>query len=78
MSLPVTSLPSGTYAYNLTDLATFRWLEPGEAFVTRRGSAQQPNFHWYLFGGDREVCTEEWCTRASPATITRCAARRRR
>jgi hypothetical protein len=58
--VPASALPSGTFAYNLTDVATFRWLRPGEAFVTRRGSAAQPNYHGYLFGGSREVCTEEW------------------
>jgi hypothetical protein len=53
-------LPSGAFAYQLGDVATIRWLHPGEAFTTRRGAPPQENFHWFVFQQDREVCTEEW------------------
>jgi hypothetical protein len=59
-ALPASALPSGTFAYHLTDVATFRWLQPGEAFVTRRGSSSQPSYHWYFFHHGHDVCTEEW------------------
>jgi hypothetical protein len=67
--LPPTMLPSGAFAYNLSDVVTMRWVKPGEAFVTPRGGSttdragrvwSQPNYHWYFFQGDRPVCTEEW------------------
>ena len=58
--LPWSSLPSGGYAYNLDDVATVRWLRPGEAFVTPRATNDQFNYHWYFFHGDKPVCTEEW------------------
>lgn len=53
------SPPSGTFAYGLSDVATLRWLWPGEAFVTV-SSKSQKNYHWFFFDFDREVCTEEW------------------
>jgi hypothetical protein len=59
MSNPAT-LPSGGFAYNLTDVATIRFVHPGEAFITAMGSGNQQNFHWYFFQQDRDVCTEEW------------------
>lgn len=62
-------LPSGGFAYGLTDVAVVRWLYPGEAFVTPRGRGAiddgrggrivQDNFHWYYFQGRENVCTEE-------------------
>ena len=58
--LPASQLPSGGFAYQLSDVATVRWLQPGEAFTTRRGSASQPNYHWFCFQQPREVVTEEW------------------
>lgn len=57
---PAGQLPSGGFSYNLSDVASIRFLNPGEAFVTRRGSASQPNYHWYFFNQPKEVCTEEW------------------
>jgi hypothetical protein len=54
------ALPSGTYAYGLSDVATVRWLRPGEAFSTKRGTAGHANYHWFIFQQDREVVTEEW------------------
>ena len=63
-----TGLPSGGFSYGLSDVATVRWLHPGEAFVTPRGGIVddghggrlvQDNFHWYFFAGKKNVCTEE-------------------
>lgn len=58
--------PSGNIAYGLTDIATLRWLWPGEAFVTV-SSAHQKNYHWFFFDFPREVCTEEWVYNCSDA-----------
>ncbi|MEZ4741132.1 MAG: hypothetical protein R3B45_01565 [Bdellovibrionota bacterium] len=57
--------PSGTYAYGLKDVATARWLWPGEAFLTANSEKDSSghevkNFHWFLFHADRETCTVEW------------------
>jgi hypothetical protein len=63
-----THLPSGKFAYGLTDVATFRWLKPGEAFITTKGNwaddgkgkwFEQSNYHWYFFQQNKDVCTEE-------------------
>lgn len=63
-----THLPSGKFAYGLTDVATFRWLRPGEAFITTKGNwaddgkgkwFEQSNYHWYFFHQNEDVCTEE-------------------
>lgn len=63
-----THLPSGRFAYGLTDVATFRWLKPGEAFITTKGNwaddghgkwFEQSNYHWYFFQQNKDVCTEE-------------------
>jgi hypothetical protein len=67
--LPAALLPSGGFAYNLSDLATLRFVQPGEAFITASGTSwvdatgktwDQSNYHWYFFQQDRPVCTEEW------------------
>lgn len=57
-------LPSGGFAYGLSDVAVIRWLHPGEAFVTPRGRGVvddgrggrivQDNFHWYYFTAWRD------------------------
>jgi hypothetical protein len=52
-------LPGGGFAYGITDVATVRWLYPGEAFVVPRGDSAHDNFHWYFFHGAKNVCTEE-------------------
>jgi hypothetical protein len=44
-----------SWAYGLSDVAVARWLNPGEAFTTRRG-----NYHSFFFTGPREVCAELW------------------
>jgi hypothetical protein len=62
-----TKLPGGTFSYGLSDVATFRWLRPGEAFITTKGNwvedagrwFEQSNYHWYFFAQDKDVCTEE-------------------
>jgi hypothetical protein len=54
------TVPSGGFAYNLGDVAVIRFLQPGEAFITAAGSSAQPNYHWYFFQQDQNVCTEEW------------------
>lgn len=63
-----THLPSGKLSYGLTDVATFRWLRPGEAFITTKGNwaddgkgtwFEQSNYHWYFFQQNKDVCTEE-------------------
>ena len=50
-------------------MATLRFVQPGEAFITPMGSQlvdatgktwDQSNYHWYFFQQDRPVCTEEW------------------
>jgi hypothetical protein len=71
--------PTGVekYAFGLTDVATVRWLFPGEAMVTMIGDSPwgylrgkppevKHNFHWFLFQQDREVCTEEWVHPCEP------------
>ncbi|MGE5183876.1 MAG: carbohydrate-binding module family 20 domain-containing protein [Acidobacteriota bacterium] len=69
MAMPLaTALPSGGYAYGLTDVATVRWVKPGEAFVTPRGLDPQWNYHWYFFAGDKPVCTEEWVHPCRPTS----------
>jgi hypothetical protein len=60
MSNPIQQLPSGGFAYNLSDIATVRFVHPGEAFITPVGVGNQQNYHWYFFQQDRDVCTEEW------------------
>jgi hypothetical protein len=62
MNQPYTdAVPNGGgFAYNLSDVAVIRWLQPGEAFITRRGSGAHENYHWYYFSQSTEVCTEEW------------------
>jgi hypothetical protein len=71
MSNPVlpSQLPSGGFAYNLSDVATVRFVMPGEAFITPAGGTatdangalyDQSNFHWYFFQQSTDVCTEEW------------------
>jgi hypothetical protein len=53
-------LPSGSFAYGLRDVATARWLMPGEAFVTRSGRGEREEFHWYVIHTADELCTEIW------------------
>lgn len=50
---------SESISYGLTDVAVFRWLKPGEGFITTAG-INQPNHHWYFFPDNENVCTEEW------------------
>jgi hypothetical protein len=52
--------PSGAFSYGLDDVATIRWLQPGEALVVPRGPSSQPNYHWYFMNADHPVTTEEW------------------
>ena len=63
-----THLPTGKLSYGLTDVATFRFLKPGEAFITTKGNwaddgqgkwFEQSNYHWYFFQQQKDVCTEE-------------------
>jgi len=56
------SLPSGNWAYGLSDVAVIRWLAPGEAMVT-----PQSYFHWFMFQQEEPVCTEEWVHPCLPA-----------
>jgi hypothetical protein len=67
--IPASSLPSGGFSYNLSDVATVRFVMPGEAFITPAGGTftdangtvwDQSNFHWYFFQQAQDVCTEEW------------------
>lgn len=44
--------PDG-FAWNLSAVATVRWLMPGEALVTPRGS-----FHWFAFAHAAPACAE--------------------
>lgn len=53
--------PSGAASYGLGDVATFRWLRPGEALLTTRGGDDaHANYHWFAVHHDREVCAEVW------------------
>lgn len=45
--------PSAAWAYGLSDVATFRWLMPGEAFTAARGT-----YHWFLIHPARPFCME--------------------
>ena len=74
--MPASMLPSGGYAYNLSDVVTVRWIKPGEAFVTPAGTTvrdsngqiwNQSNYHWYFFAGAKPVCTEEWVHPCRPS-----------
>src|SRR5262249_32664149 len=60
-----TSLPSGGFSYNLSDVATIRFVQPGEAFITPAGgtvadaggaSIDRSNYHWYFFHQSDDVC----------------------
>ena len=62
-------LPSGGFAYGLTDVATVRWVRPGEAFVTPRAVDDHVNHHWYFFHGSKPVCTEEWVHPCRPTNF---------
>ncbi|HEX8795821.1 MAG TPA: CBM20 domain-containing protein [Polyangiaceae bacterium] len=73
--LPASMLPTGGYSYGLTDIATVRFVHPGEAFITPRGGAvtdaqgqpwDQANYHWYFFQQAQDVCTEEWVSPVVP------------
>ena len=77
MSNPIaaSSLPSGGFAYNLHDVATVRFVMPGEAFITPAGGTftdangrawDQANYHWYFFQQAQDVCTEEWVHPSRP------------
>ncbi len=66
--LAPSALGSGTFAWGLSDVATIRWLYPGEAFVTLRGGIERSesgetverlNYHWFIFHQPKNVCTEE-------------------
>ena len=66
--LAPSALASGSFALGLSDVATIRWLYPGEAFVTLRGGIERDdaggtverlNYHWFIFHENRNVCTEE-------------------
>lgn len=51
---------AGAAAYGLTDVATFRHLQPGEALVTGRDSDYGPPvFHWYAAAA-APACVEIW------------------
>lgn len=52
------ALPHGGFAWGLGDVATFRFLRPGEAFVTPRGSSAQPAYHAFLFAQKANACLE--------------------
>lgn len=54
---PLLASPLG-FAWGLTDVATFRWLRPGEAFVTPRGSTEQPAYHSFFFEQSKNACME--------------------
>lgn len=71
--------PGGSLAYGMTDVATIRWLRPGEAFVTPQGGSMwgydqgkpqtiTANYHWFIFQQPREVCTEEWVHPCVPSS----------
>lgn len=42
-------------AYDLREVATFRWLRRGEALVSKQGE-----YHWYAFVEEAVACTEIW------------------
>lgn len=56
--LATAELPSGGFAWGLGDVATVRWLRPKEAFVTPRGSAAQPTYHWFAIHQKTDTCLE--------------------
>ena len=60
--------PTGTFSYGLNDVATVRWVKPGEAFVTPRALDQHYNYHWYFFSNPKPVCTEEWVHPCRPTS----------
>ncbi len=60
--------PSGGPSYRLSDVVVFRWVRPGEAFITPKGQwvndgtgkwFEMSNYHWYAFQQNQDVCTEE-------------------
>lgn len=60
--------PSGGPSYGLSDVTVFRWVRPGEAFITPKGDwvndgsgkgFERSNYHWYAFPETKDVCTEE-------------------
>ncbi|MGZ3694160.1 MAG: hypothetical protein ACXWQO_08160 [Bdellovibrionota bacterium] len=79
--LPWPTPPSGKYAYGLSDVATIRWLDPGDAMITPAGDQTLKekrkgidanisggrNYHWFYFQQDREVCTQEFVHNCVPS-----------
>ncbi len=65
-----TTLESGGFSYNLSDVVTVRFLHPGEAFATPAGAAGQAMYHWYYFHQAKNVCTEEWVHLTTPSIDT--------
>ena len=56
--------PNGAFPYGLLDVATFRWLAPGEAFTVGA-----PDYHWYFIHHDRPVCTQIWVHPCTPPRL---------
>jgi hypothetical protein len=63
--------------HGLHGVAVFRFLRPGEAFVTTVEKSPwrydqgmpgniEANYHWFFFHQAREVCTEEWVSPCLP------------
>jgi hypothetical protein len=51
-------------AYDLREVATYRWLRPDEALVSLKGE-----YHWYAFVEQAVSCTEIWVRPADDATV---------
>jgi alpha-amylase len=60
--------PTGGFSYGLVDVATIRWVRPGEAFVTPKAIDSHFNYHWYFFSNSKPVCTEEWVHPCRPTS----------
>ncbi len=53
--------PDHGFAYGLNGFITAKWLQPKDAFYTKKGQ-----FHWYAITASREVCAEIWVHPCEP------------
>jgi hypothetical protein len=66
--LAPSDLPSGSFAFGFSEVATLRWVRPGEAFVTPRSGmaldshgalVRRANYH-RVYAGQQARCIEVW------------------
>jgi Starch binding domain len=80
--MPASDVPSGGFAFGLSEVATLRLLRPGEAFITPRSgttldangaSVRRANYHRVYAGSTKAKCIEVWqhpCTPTDDMSFT--------